>query len=259
MRLGWAMKQSSKFPSPQPGTKVIYLVRHAESEENVRVRAFDRAYSRLVGCQRPDITDVWSGLGLLSFDLDAPLSSEGERQLVDVKQQFQRSNFVHRSGVQLVANSTRQRAIRTREALFGSSSLPVHELEDMVERTPLELLTESSFAERVDRVRQWIADQPETCMALVGHGEFFRRLQMHGNKVAVPLGNVEVRRCFFDIDTKSFDAGTRVAWPRPPTFVEPDELKISSESPAVDDISISPWHQKQVSTMTRNQAAIPSI
>jgi len=178
---------------------------------------------------------------------------------VDVKQQFQRSNFVHRSGVQLVANSTRQRAIRTREALFGSSSLPVHELEDMVERTPLELLTESSFAERVDRVRQWIADQPETCMALVGHGEFFRRLQMHGNKVAVPLGNVEVRRCFFDIDTKSFDAGTRVAWPRPPTFVEPDELKISSESPAVDDISISPWHQKQVSTMTRNQAAIPSI
>mmetsp|Transcript_335 Transcript_335/g.659 ORF Transcript_335/g.659 Transcript_335/m.659 type:complete len:250 (+) Transcript_335:262-1011(+) len=104
-----------------------------------------------------------------------------------------------RSGVQQVVHSTRQRAVRTCNALFGNR-FPTIAVEDLVERLPFE--KDGPFRDRLVRFRSWLAARDEDCIAIVGHGYFFQRM-FRGLKTE-PLGNVEVRKCAFHVESLRF-------------------------------------------------------
>jgi broad specificity phosphatase PhoE len=89
-------------------SKTIYLVRHAQSEQNVTTHRL----------QRGDILAVGS---LVSLGYDAPVSKEGQEQLGAARERL--ASLVRDKGIALVAHShpasspnaaTRARAIRPR-------------------------------------------------------------------------------------------------------------------------------------------------
>lgn len=196
-----------------PGTvgnmKVLYLIRHAESMENVRVRSANLTIARMMACRLPSWIDFWRCVQLLRLDLDAPLSPHGETQLVDTGQRIIESKFVQREKLQLVVHSSRQRAVRTCRELLGSCDVPTIELEDIVERTPWEYCAEKAFHERVERFLRWLASRPESRIAIVGHGQFFFALQRRAGD-PTHLRNVEVRKCNFNPSTCVVDNGVIV-------------------------------------------------
>mmetsp|Transcript_112413 Transcript_112413/g.217789 ORF Transcript_112413/g.217789 Transcript_112413/m.217789 type:complete len:244 (-) Transcript_112413:86-817(-) len=184
---------------PPGRTKVLYVVRHAESEENVQIYKFDRAVADFRHGIFPRFGDIKAASKLLSFNEDSPLSDLGEQQLIDVRDQLCNTGFHKRSGVQLVVHSTRQRAVRTCNALFGNR-FPTIAVEDLVERLPFE--KDGPFRDRLVRFRSWLAARDEDCIAIVGHGYFFQRM-FRGLKTE-PLGNVEVRKCAFHVESLRF-------------------------------------------------------
>eukprot|EP00931_Biecheleriopsis_adriatica_P068740 TRINITY_DN42650_c0_g1_i1.p1 TRINITY_DN42650_c0_g1~~TRINITY_DN42650_c0_g1_i1.p1 ORF type:complete len:262 (-),score=50.20 TRINITY_DN42650_c0_g1_i1:23-757(-) len=188
-----------------PVWKIIYLVRHAESMENVRVRAFDRACRDLRQRHAPACQDVCSALQLVCFDVDAPLSSFGESQLEDVKAQLEQSDFFAEADLQLVVYSSRSRAVRTCNVLFGNlDRVPRKAMPEIIERTPYEALwSNEQFEQRVHFFKEWLSTSPEQRIAIVGHCQFFAKLLGKSCRQRY-LGNVEVKRCCFDTNSLAF-------------------------------------------------------
>lgn len=197
---------SSRSPLVKPSEelKTVYLVRHAESMENVRVHALDRAFGQLRTWKAPACDDVCSSLRLLCFDVDTPLSMRGERQLKDVQAQLSDCSFLQKADPQLIVFSPRRRAVRTREVLFGSE-VPSKAMPQLVERTPMEGLCPAQFQERVQGFKDWLAKTPETRIVVVGHCQFFARLLGKGAGFDRYLSNAEVKRCYFDPTSGAFD------------------------------------------------------
>lgn len=182
-----------------PNTKVIYLIRHAESMENVRIGAFDSLVRSIRSGRCPSCSDVCTVLPLIRLN----------------KAQLRKEGFLSQAAIQLVVHSPLERAVRTFEALLGDwrGATPVVELPVLVERTPCEAITGRGFVERVDDFRDWLSQRPESRIAVVGHGQFFRKL-LRGCNSDGSIGNAEVRRCRFVVATKSFDRCERVYCPR---------------------------------------------
>ena len=63
--------------------KTIYLIRHAESEENRRLGSLKSAFSGLTRCQLPNRKDVYASFELLnvSAQIDSDVSPKGKEQV----------------------------------------------------------------------------------------------------------------------------------------------------------------------------------
>lgn len=102
----------------EDGVKTVFLVRHAQSEQNV-------ATAKLAAGKAGALADI------VALGYDAPLSKEGERQLQAAAASLK--GFSAQHGIELVAHSPYQRAARTAKALF--SDRPMVELPPLHERT----------------------------------------------------------------------------------------------------------------------------
>lgn len=143
--------------------KQVFLIRHAQSEQNVATARLHQGH-------------VSSLLRLASLGHDAPLSAAGQAQLAAARQAMVASD--HRLdgvGVELVAHSPLQRARDTALALFGGGPTPMVEMPTLYERTAWETFASSSFDRRIAGVCAWLHGRNETRIALVGHGQFFKR------------------------------------------------------------------------------------
>ena len=140
--------------------RVVYLVRHAQSEQNI-------ATARL---QRGDVAAL-ADIARLGYD--APVSGEGRQQLEDARKQL--DGFATSSGIELVAHSPYIRAVETAKAVFAGFTRPLVTLPPLHERTISEYFFPWLLDARIRQVRDWLEARPETVIALVGHGQFFKR------------------------------------------------------------------------------------
>uniref|UniRef100_A0A7S4BA34 Phosphoglycerate mutase (2,3-diphosphoglycerate-dependent) n=1 Tax=Chrysotila carterae TaxID=13221 RepID=A0A7S4BA34_CHRCT len=145
-------------------TRRVFLVRHAESEQNV-------AAHRLAA--RGEISAL---LSLLSIGFDSPLSGGGRLQLAQARASSS-SQFLQRHDIKLVAHSPYQRARQTASGLFGSAGVPLIELPFIYEKTLVEHVRPGQMDERIRSLCGWIDARPEReNIVVVGHGQFFKRL-----------------------------------------------------------------------------------
>jgi phosphohistidine phosphatase SixA len=165
-RVGPIMAASAQPDASVP--KTVYLVRHAQSEQNVASQIFfESGDAKALGT-------------MLRLGYDAPLSEAGRVQLDDASRKLASggdANFAKQRGIQLVATSPYVRAIDTAKALFpnfAASSTGLVVVPAMHERTLSEYFFPRLLAARVDEVRRWLDSRPERVLALVGHGQFFR-------------------------------------------------------------------------------------
>jgi phosphohistidine phosphatase SixA len=159
--------------------KTVFLVRHAQSEQNI-------ATARLKA------GDPTALLTIAALGYDAPCSEAGATQLATARQKAER--LVGSRCIALVAYSPLRRAVETARVLFGGTNVPMMEVPQMYERTLPEYFFPFLLERRVEAVREWICTRNEQVIALVGHGQFFKRALGNG----ATQNNVEIIECSFD-------------------------------------------------------------
>ena len=187
-------------------TKRIYLVRHAESEENIMYNSLKRTWHNLKNFKPPSASDMMDGskvvCALHPSMVDSPVSENGRRQIEQVRSQLDRDSFFKNicdQGRVIVAHSPLMRAKQTCRGLFncsadnaefinsnnnnqanGESSISYVEIECLQELSPLEVISFRYSAALDHRARQfedWIEAQDGDCtLIVVGHFIFFRHM-----------------------------------------------------------------------------------
>lgn len=180
--------------------KTVYLIRHAESEENRRIASFSRAMNRLGKFSLPSSKDVVMASGLInvSAQVDSDVSKVGEQQIEHVAEKLRKDEFLSTANVTLVAHSPLKRARQTAQGMLvcDKSYLLTTETALLTEKTPAEWLpyNSQSLANRIAAFETWLGEQPHTEIAIVGHSQFFKAML----GLSFKFGNCEVWRVSFD-------------------------------------------------------------
>jgi broad specificity phosphatase PhoE len=212
----------SKTGSGSTLPKTVYLIRHAESEENRRVGSLKNMFRSVTAFSLPSFKDIGASFELLHVtgQVDSAVSDVGVQQIASMGAQLRESNFVETTGVTLVAHSPLERARQTSHGLLGcvanhraagaSTSATASTTEDCkvdsVERVQeLDILKEKyvsewipgnydSFQARITQFEEWLQNQPEETVAVVGHSQYFKAMLGLDFK----FGNCDVWQVQFD-------------------------------------------------------------
>jgi broad specificity phosphatase PhoE len=175
--------------------KSLYLIRHAESEENRRLASLQNVVRCILGLSWPETSVVKAALELMdvSGQVDSPVSPRGKLQISDVRSQLRHGNFLESNGVELILHSPLQRAWETCVGLFppesiaggqllsstsstAGSACKMEETDLLLEKTPTEWIFTSSFHERIRQFAEFVEQRPESTVVAVGHSQFFRAM-----------------------------------------------------------------------------------
>jgi len=195
--------------------KVLYLIRHAESEENRRLGCLAAAASSIGRMSLPSKSDVAAAFELanVSNQVDSPVSGRGRLQIRTMSERINNNgnsdSFLKEHGIELVAHSPLLRAKQTcRGMLLGGGDdddedntataaaagrtttdvdvaveysfegCRVVETALLTEKTPSEWVPGfyGTFAARIAEFERWARRQPETRIVAVGHSQFFKAM-----------------------------------------------------------------------------------
>ena len=193
--------RSSLRPSvasePQPAVefeenapkKTIYLIRHAESEENVKMHGLQEVGVSLYNRRLPSSNDVNNSMSFIysgaTGDTDSDLSPQGKEQIKELNQILDEDSQKNlRSLINDVDMIGHSPLIRARETCYGAFGLEkddgpenVVELACLEEATPWETVVQgrkNTVYKRIDELKDWIEKQTEaSTICLVGHSEYF--------------------------------------------------------------------------------------
>jgi len=177
--------------------KIIYLIRHAESEENVKMYGLQEVGMSIYDGRVPSSKDLSSSLsflgGVVKGNIDSDLSQNGREQIEELFQimSCDRKNNTNSlmGSVEVIGHSPLTRARETCYGVFGlknndnnetsnnEDKKNVVELSCLEEVTPWETAVQgrrNTVHKRIEELNKWIESQEvATTLALVGHSEFF--------------------------------------------------------------------------------------
>lgn len=168
-------------------SKTIFLIRHAQSEENRRLASAKTVVKDILTFSLPKKSDMYAGMEWFNIpaQLDSHISIVGKTQIIQMANVLKYAQFLERENIQLVAHSPLIRAKETCMGMLGCAApdslvKPVEkvvELALLLEKTPTEwTVCYSAFRQRCVDLENWLEEQPETNIVLVGHSQFFRSL-----------------------------------------------------------------------------------
>jgi hypothetical protein len=200
--------------------KTIFLVRHAESDENRRLHSLKTAFKDLTRFALPQTKDIVASCELIRIDqqVNSNVSQFGKQQIAYMANILQETNFVTKQNVQLLVHSPLLRAKETCRDMFGcvlsntsddrSPLLPpplsssnhniteVIESDLLTEMTPLEWIpgNAGSLQKRMRSLESWLSERPETTIVCVGHSQYFKAML----QLPYKFQNCDVIRVQFD-------------------------------------------------------------
>lgn len=201
-------------------TKTVFLIRHAQSEENRRLASLGRSFKNLASFKIPEKDDVSASIELLDMaaQVDSNVSKEGRKQIDQLGNLLEKDDFVKNMGIKLVAHSPLIRARQTSEGMVGcvtprtddvtveqdpsavgckvDSVNRVVEIPFLSERTPMEWLpiNHDAYTKRIATFEQWLREQPEDIVAIIGHSQYFKNML----GMSFKFGNCDVWEVQFD-------------------------------------------------------------
>jgi ethanolaminephosphotransferase len=193
---------------PKP-VKTVYLIRHAESQENARTAALIRILECLVRFQVPNLSDLQAAAELLNVPAqeDTAVSPKGKQQIATIQRTLAKDRFVESKGIQMVAHSPLIRACQTYEGMFGCgtdlkspSIFRVIKTSLLLEKSQWEWtpMCYNGFVDRISDFEEWLWDQEEVVIVLVGHSQFFKAML----GLDFLFGNCDVWKVNFDLSAR---------------------------------------------------------
>ena len=175
MRVVWNTQELCWAQSPM-SSKHLYLIRHAESINNVDKREARRAFHRLTTFQEWPSSSQWSSFWNLSkLDMDSELSPTGW-EMVHKQRENLGETFLADHCVTLILHSHLVRAKHTCQVLFHDCGIPMVETKLLHEKSIWEH-TLGFMSTRVERfLVECILSSEHEHIVLVGHSGFFREL-----------------------------------------------------------------------------------
>lgn len=175
--------------------KTVVLCRHAESKENVKIRAFKDGVARLKNWSLPTMRQVSKSLSLLKYNTDQAVSPAGQEQIQMMANAIKSSNFLEKFQPELVCHSPLQRAKDTSRGIFGQKETDI-ELASLTEMTPVEIFwfNDRSTRERIHDFETWLDSRHEERIIIVGHSRYFK-LMLNADEV---IGNCSIIKCTFN-------------------------------------------------------------
>lgn len=236
-------------PNESSAAKIVYLIRHAESEENRRIASLTGIFRGLSKFSLPSKADIFTSMELLNVpaQVDSNVSEIGAKQIAHMGETLKDANFLSTYGIQLVAHSPLLRAQETSEGMLGcrapdmkaDSVDRVVELDLIVEKTPQEWtpMYSSTFKKRIEKFEQWLSEQPEETVAIVGHSQYFKAMLGLDFK----FGNCDVWQVSFDPSKLACESAL------PEAVIEVESNVVSNESPGKPTWNLPPqWKDLKV-------------
>ena len=185
--------------------KTLILIRHAQSNENVKVIDLCDGIQRIRNFQFPTLRQIASTLSLLSLTVDSKVSELGKRQICDLKNILRDENFWKRK-IDLVVCSPLTRAQDTCNGILplDHSGVKVVTLGDLEEATIYEHIFSSSLMRRIENFKRWLVESDEETIVIVGHSQYFKKML----QLKTLMRNCDVWQCDF---SGGFDGQTSIS------------------------------------------------
>ena len=104
--------------------KRIYLIRHAESINNVAKLDASNAWCNLKRFESlPSVTQLQSLFSLCTIPMNSDLSGDGIRMVQSLRNKMIESQFVVEHGIELIVHSHLIRAVKTCQILFEDTGI----------------------------------------------------------------------------------------------------------------------------------------
>lgn len=155
----------------------VLLIRHCETEENVKTRHLNETLQSLRRRRLPTWEQASNALLMAAYDANSKVTDLGRRQIVDMSMTLQEVGFWKSFDFDLCAYSPLD---RTKDTCLGIVPPELH-----TKCRPLDLLREVELYEnlmpsrvqaRIHQVQQWLIDQNQETVVLVGHSRFFHKM-----------------------------------------------------------------------------------
>lgn len=184
--------------SSTTSTKTLILIRHAQSEENVKVIDLCDGIERIRRGILPPWRTVKNTLSLLQLAVESPVSPLGRRQILDMRMILNDTTFWQRIKPDIVVCSPLSRARDTCEGVLPTdrTGVTVKVLDDLEEATPYEHVFSKTLMLRIDRFKRWLRTCDEETIVVVGHSQYFKK--MLGQKTL--MRNCDVWQVQLDIN-----------------------------------------------------------
>lgn len=158
--------------------KTIFLIRHAESTNNVSKRI---AAETLGSLKWPSLQDWKTMAPMITFPMNTELSEEGQKQVERQADILLKDGFVARERPELIVHSPLLRAKATCMNIFSRYDVPIQEHPELYETSLGEHFAQhtgigSKITPRLDNFTSWLQQREESVIVVVGHSGFFRKL-----------------------------------------------------------------------------------
>ncbi|GBG27939.1 Hypothetical Protein FCC1311_041622 [Hondaea fermentalgiana] len=189
-------------PTQSQVVKTVLLVRHAESVENEKLGHLKRWAGDVSSAKLPASGDLFAGLSLLAEPsiADSGLSEVGVKQVATLTRKLRETNLLQEKKVQVFVHSPLARAKETCDGVLAAAAAAAAADAAAAEkksdeggtmasqvREEWDVLREKTVSEWIpgfgsgldDRIRAFedrLAARDETCVLVVGHSQFFRRM-----------------------------------------------------------------------------------
>lgn len=187
--------------------KTVILCRHAESKENVKVRAFKEGMESLKSWSLPSSSQVRQSASLLKINTDHEVSERGRQQIQTVAREIANDEFIKNFDPQIVCHSPLIRARDTCRGLFSEFKEEFLELPCLTEMTPAEIfLFKNRVKIRIEQFEKWLDSRNEERIVVVGHSRYFK-VMLNAEEV---IDNCSILKCSYI--PKTLEDATKNRW-----------------------------------------------
>lgn len=155
----------------------VILIRHAESEDNVKVQHLNEGIQRVKQLRLPSLRQIVQAARLLEFDTDGPLSSLGKRQIAEMAMTLKEVSFWDNLEFDICAYSPLKRVKETYHGLVPPTlKSKCVELDCLREVEPYEHIIPYKLKSRLKQLEDWLIQSNKSTVVLVGHSRYFCKL-----------------------------------------------------------------------------------
>lgn len=156
----------------------VFFLRHAESEENVKLKALCDVVVSFQSCKLPSWNQVCKTISMFEYELNSMVSGLGKNQLKDMKMILEARGF-WKQEFDFIMYSPMVRAAETCHSILPERLIQKSSCLDILrEISPIEQLIKSCVTKKIQDFEGWLASTPMSTkrILVVGHCQYFNSL-----------------------------------------------------------------------------------